>query len=224
MDVLGDGEGDCLDFLVGLAHLTGLEGWPSVEHGVEDDADGPAVNRVAVATVLVENLRGQIVGSAAHGALLLALVEDLGSQAEVAHFEAHSVRKEQVAQLEVSVDDLARVDVLDGVDELRDVVSGLNLMQALASLDKIREGLVGADVEHDVDVLFVFEVAVEADDVLVVERAMDFDLTGELLARLCPGEVRLGHHLESPGQLLVLLTLDWLNAAHLVALGETAFA
>jgi hypothetical protein len=81
-----------------------------------------------------------------------------------------------------------------------------------------------ADVEHDVDVLFVFEVAIEADDELVGERAMNFDFTRELLSRFRSGKVCFGNHLESPSFSLVFFCLDWLELSHFVALGEASLA
>lgn len=65
-----------------------------------------------------------------------------------------------------------------------------------------------ANVEHDVDVVLVFEVAVEAHDVLVVERAVNLDFAGQLLAGLAPRQVRLGDYLKGPGQSAMLFSLD----------------
>ena len=50
-------------------------------------------------------------------------------------------------------------------------------MQALSSLDQVRERLVLADIKHDVDVLLILKVAIKANNVLMVERPVDFDLT-----------------------------------------------
>lgn len=104
------------------------------------------------------------------------------------------------------------------------VVAGFHLVESLATLDQIRQGLVGADVEHDVDILFVFKVAVEANDVFVGKGTMNFDLTGQLLTGLSAGQVRLRDNLEGPGELSMLLSLDRFDSLHLVALGEASFA
>ena len=48
-----------------------------------------------------------------------------------------------------------------------------------------------ANVEHDIDVLFVFEVAIEAHNILVLERAVNLDLAGELLTSFASSKVRL---------------------------------
>ena len=77
-----------------------------------------------------------------------------------------------------------------------------------------------ADVQHDVDVVLVFEVAVEADHVLMVQRPMDLDLTRQLLPGLAPSQVRLVHHFESPA----LLRLHRTESRDLVGPGESALA
>ena len=114
--------------------------------------------------------------------------------------------------------------VLDCLHKLVDIVASLDLVEALAALDQIGERPVRADVEHDVDVLLVFEVAVEAHDVLVVHRAVNLDLAGQFLTSLCPGEVDFRDDLQGPSLSLVILSLDWLDALHLVAFGEATLA
>jgi len=83
------------------------------------------------------------------------------------------------------------MDILHSFNELVDVVSGFEFVKALASPDQVAKGLIMANVEHDVDVLFVFEVPIEAYNVLVDERAVDLDLTGELLTGFASSEVCL---------------------------------
>ena len=94
------------------------------------------------------------------------------------------VSKEQVSKFEVAMDNLLGVDVLDGLHQLVDVVAGLDLVKLLAALNQVCQGLIGADVQHDVDILLVLEVAIEADDVLVIERSVNLNLTSQLLASL----------------------------------------
>ena len=94
------------------------------------------------------------------------------------------VSKEQVSKLQVAMDDLLGVDVLDGLHQLVDVVAGLDLVKLLTALNQVCQGLIGADVQHDVDILFVLEVAIEADDVLVIKRPVNLNLTRQLLSGL----------------------------------------
>ena len=114
-----------------------------------------------------------------------------------------------------------RVNVFHCFDELVDVVASLHLVQSLPSLYKIREGLILADIKHDVDVLLVLKVAIEPYYVLVVQGTMNFDLAGQLLPCFCSRQICLRHNFECPRFSLVLLCLDWLESAHLVALRKT---
>lgn len=119
---------------------------------------------------------GDVVGSPTHGAFLLVTELEFGGKPEVSNFEIHVVVEEDVAHLEVAVDDAVAVHVLEGGDDLVHVVAGLLDGELLALLDHLAEGLVGAEFEDDVDVLLVLEDGVELDDLLVVECFVDFYL------------------------------------------------
>lgn len=93
-------------------------------------------------------------------------------------------------------------------------------MKALATLNKIRQRLVAANIKHDIDILFVLKVAIEANYSLMVKRAVNLDLACQLLAGFSSCEIRLRDHFEGPGERLVLFCLDRFNPADLVALGE----
>ena len=140
----------------------------------------------------LEDLWSQVVRGSANSALAFALVENLGGKSEISNLECHMVSKEQVSKLEVAMDDFLGVDVLDGLDQLVDVVAGLDLVKLLAALNQVCQGLIGADVEHDVHILFVLEVSIEADDVLVIERPVNLNLTREFLACLGSRQIDLG--------------------------------
>ena len=92
------------------------------------------------------------------------------------------------------------MDILDSLAELVDVVASFHFVESLAALDEVRQRLILANIQHDVDILSVLEVAVEAHDVLIVERSMNFDLTGQFLTSLGPCQVGLGDHLERPSR------------------------
>ena len=154
-----------------------------MEHAVEDDSDSPVVDFVAVALGL-EDFWSQVVRGSANSTLSFTLVEYLGGQSEISNLERHVVSKEQVSQLEVAMDNLLGVDVLDGLHQLVDVVAGLDLVKLLAALNQVCQGLIRADVQHDVDILLVLEVAIEADDVLVIKRPVNLNLTRQLLSGL----------------------------------------
>ena len=57
-----------------------------MEHAVEDDADSPNVDFVAVALGL-ENLWSQVVRGSTNSTLAFALVENLGGKSEISNLE-----------------------------------------------------------------------------------------------------------------------------------------
>ena len=58
----------------------------------------------------------------------------------------------------------------------------------------------------------------------MVERSVDLDLTRQLLAGLSSRQIGFGDDLQGPRHIFVLLSLDRLDPADLVALGEAALA
>lgn len=80
----------------------------------------------------------------------------------------------------LSVDDLVLVEVDEGGDDLLLVVGHLHLGQPLPALDQFVEGLVGTDLQQDVDVLVVLKHMLELHDVVVTQRLVDLDLCNQL--------------------------------------------
>ena len=78
-------------------------------------------------------------------ALLLAVEIELGGQAEVAQLDLHLVVEEQVAQLQISMDDSVLVQVLQSMDNLSRVALHFKFMQALSSFQKLIHALVLAE-------------------------------------------------------------------------------
>lgn len=122
-----------------------------------------------------EHLGRDVVRSPANRAFALAVKVELGRQAEVAELELELFVDEQVAQFQISMDDSVLVQVLERVDNLLCVIHDLELVQALASSEQFVERLVRTQFKQDVDALGVFEVVLEADDMFVAERLMNFD-------------------------------------------------
>jgi hypothetical protein len=83
------------------------------------------------------------------------------------------------------VDDFVLVQVEEGGNDLVQVVLHLHLGEPLPALDEFVEGLVGADLQQDVDVLVVLEDMLELHDVLVGQRFVDFDLGYQLRGGRC---------------------------------------
>ena len=137
----GEGVLAGLDLLVGELDLVGLEGRAAEEEGEADDAHRPDVHLVGVPHRPLHDLGSDVVGRAAHGALLLLAELQLGGESEVAHLDLHVGVEEDVAELEVAVDDAVAVHVLDCGDELQHEVARLLGGEPLALLDHLAEGL-----------------------------------------------------------------------------------
>lgn len=128
-----------------------------------------------MALLSFQNLGCDVVGSTANSSFALAIELQFGCKAEVTNFHLHLVVEEEISKLEISVDDSVAVQVLNCSADLVNVALHFKFVQAFASSKQFVEGLVLAQLKEDVDVLCVFEEVFEAYDVVVVERAVDFD-------------------------------------------------
>lgn len=167
--------------------------------------------------VLLQDLGGDIVGRAADGLLDLALVFDPGGEPEVADLGVHLVVDEDVAQLEVPVDDGLRVDVDQGLDHLLDVYPGLVLGYPLPPLDQVLQRIVPTVLEQDVDILAILEGLDELNDVLVLEGPVNLYLDQQLVPLPLLADGLLGDDLGCVYPLVLL-------ADHLEALREASGA
>lgn len=170
-----------LDSLVSLLDLRGLKRWLTNDHGIQDYTERPNIYLEGMSLLLLENLRSDIVRRSTHRPPLLLLELQLSSQTEVASFYLHLLGEEQVAELEVSMNDPVLVHVLDGLQYLLTVALDLELREPLTPLNLLVECRVAAQFHHDVDILVVFKKVFELDNIGVVHGAMDFDLTLQLV-------------------------------------------
>ena len=88
-------------------------------------------------TLGIKYFGGQIVWSSANCLLLLTLVEHLSRETKVTDFQLHSFSKEQIAEFQIAMDHFLCVDVFACLDELVDVISSFDLMEAFASADEV---------------------------------------------------------------------------------------
>lgn len=177
-DILRELEGAALDLAEDVAERGAavLEGTAACAHGVEAAAHAPQVDLLAVGLV-VEDFGTDIVGRAAERAALLLVVGEADGEAKVGNFEDVAL-EEEVAELDVPVDDVLAVEVLEALGELLAVEANLRFGETLL-LDALIELLV-AELHDEVVVVGVLEGLDEGDDVGVVERLVDADLVGEL--------------------------------------------
>ena len=122
------------------------------------------------------------------------------------------------------MNDILLMHISHALHQLVDVVPSFHFVKTLAATQKVGQGLVLADVQHQIDVLRVFEVAIEADNILMRERIVNLNLTCEFLARLSASQVGLRDYLERPSLVFVVVSLNGLDSLDFVALGESSLA
>lgn len=156
---------------------------------VGKDAKAPDVHLVIVGDAVLatpgKHLRRQVVERAAH--CLSAILRRVHAPTEVCQFyRAQTV--EQVLWFQVPVDHIARMDVLESLNDLIDVVRGLFFCVVTVglSLHLPVELTLRAILEDKVNLLLVVEEAVKLEDVFVSQMALNFDLAPQLV-----GDVRL---------------------------------
>lgn len=189
----------------------------SDQERVHDHPEGPDIHFEAVADFAVQDLGRDVVGRAADGSLFFAVEFELGGQPEVSQLELVLLPKEQITELEVSVDDAVGVEVLECLDRLHDIVLHLLVCQFLPPLDEFVERLVWAHLEQDVHVVVVFEYVLKLDDAGVVQGFVDLDFRDQLLAR--PRLRQRGLRNDLGRDLLLGLQIH-----HLEAFGEAALS
>ena len=168
------------DLAVGCPHIVGFEGRPTHHHCIGNYSQAPDIHFIGVASAVIKDLRGDVVWSAAHGLSSFGVKAEFGCQAEISNLYLQLVIEEQVAEFEVPVNDLAVLEVFYSQSNLVQVVFRLDLGDALAPLHKLVEGLVGAQLQNDVDMIVVFEEMIETHYMDGLEGSMYLDLRVEL--------------------------------------------
>lgn len=60
------------------------------------------------------------------------------------------------------------MDVLHSFHKLVDIIASFYFVKPLSSLYKVWKRLILADIQHDIHILLVFEVAIESNNILIV--------------------------------------------------------
>ncbi|KAL0607182.1 LOW QUALITY PROTEIN: UPF0764 protein C16orf89 [Plecturocebus cupreus] len=113
------------DLLVDLDGLLGVEGREAHGHLVGEHPQGPPVHGLVVAFTQ-DDLGGQILGGPAQGPSAAPHV--LG-KTEVRHLQVALLVDEEVLGLQVAVDEVKRVQVLEGQDDLGGIETGMRLSE-----------------------------------------------------------------------------------------------
>lgn len=110
------------------------------------------------------------------------------------------------------------VEVLYGGADLIDVALNFKLVESLSAAKEFVERLVLAQLEKDVNVFGVFEEVFKTDDVVLVERAVDFDFRHQLLFGSSLRKGGLGN--DFGGRHTLVLQVGELEAASETALAQ----
>jgi hypothetical protein len=156
--------------------ISGFKGRFANDQGVNDYTERPNIHFVRMSCSSFQHFRRDVVRSTANGSFLFSIKIELGSQTEVTQFDLHFIIDEQIAQLQVSVNDSVGVQVLQSTDDLHGVALDLQLVKSFPAFEKFIETVVGAQFKQDIDILHVFEKVHKLSHVHMLHRPVDFDL------------------------------------------------
>lgn len=123
-----------------------VEGWEAHDHLVSENAERPPINREGV-TTFDEDLRSQIVWCTAEGVRHLVAFEDLG-EAEVRQTDVAILVHQDVLRLQVTVDDVLRVQMAESHGDLDGVEAGPILWEP-SHLPQVHKKLTTTDESHN---------------------------------------------------------------------------
>ena len=129
----------------------------------------------------LENFWCDVVWSTTNGSLSLSIELKLGCQTKITDLNLHLVIEEQITELKISMNDSVGVQILNGITDLNDIALNLELVQSSSPPQKFIQGLTLTEFQDNVDVLSILKEMLEADNVGVMERSVDLDLTHQLL-------------------------------------------
>ena len=138
---------------------------------------------------------------------------DQGGKTKVTDFDIHVSVEEEIAELEVSVDDLMGVHIVAGADDLDEEKTCFRLGIPFAATKHIHHTAVVAELKSHVHVFVIFKTFLEANDIGVLERAVEFDLCIKLDG--CERDVNFATTRQTLVLLFLLLSEDL--ATHLTA-------
>ena len=150
-----------------------------------DDAEAPYVDLMIVSLpALCENLGCDVVGCPTKRSSpiqrIFALREHQGSEAKVANLHVHVVIEEDVAHLQVAMDDVLAMEIFDGPTYLDHESADFRLGQELPLLDHLHQRAVVAELQDHKSRFAESEGSMELDDVRVMHLGVDLELCFEL--------------------------------------------
>lgn len=134
---------------------------------------------------LLQNLRCNVVGCATQrrssdGVHVFASDKQC-SQAEITNFGIHMRVEEDVAHLQITMNNAFSMHVLDGTSDLDGVEARFGFGQTLSSFNHVHQRTVGAKLEDKIGAIGEGKGAVKLDDVLVSHLGMDLKFCLKLI-------------------------------------------
>lgn len=109
------------DSLVSRLDVGSLKGRLTNDECVNDDSDRPNIDLVGMTLLTLEHFGSDVVWCTTDSTLPLTIELELRGQTKITNLNLHLVVKEQVTELQVSMDDTMTVQVLDGSADLVNV-------------------------------------------------------------------------------------------------------
>lgn len=148
-------------------------------------------------TLLLQNLRSNIVGRTANSLLRIALVLNLCRQSKIANLSIHLVVNKNVTQLEIPMDDALLVYIDDRLHDLTNINPSFELSEPLPSLGEVLQGIIPTILQQDIDVLLILKGIDKLDNMLVLQRLMNLNLNQQLVTLTLLVDRFLRNHLRS---------------------------
>lgn len=148
-------------------------------------------------TLLLQNLRSNIVGRTANSLLRIALVLNLSRQSKIANLSIHLVVNKNVTQLEIPMDDALLVYIDDRLHDLTNINPSFELSEPLPSLGEVLQGIVPTILQQYIDVLLILKGIDKLDNMLVLQRLMNLNLNQQLVTLTLLVDRFLRNHLRS---------------------------
>ena len=194
-NIFGEGEVQVADLLFRLGVASRFERWLTCHEFKGKDAKAPDVDGpvVHLCTTTLDHLRRQVVQSAAHSGA--SVRRSVHTPPEVSQLDrAQAVQ--QIFRLDVPVDYVLRVDVLQGLDHLPDVVCCLDLGVAALCPQIFVELTLRAILQDQVNLVVIEEEAVELNNVRVAQVALDLNLPPKLVLNATLQQLLLVEHFQ----------------------------
>jgi len=127
-----------------------------------------------------EHLRGKVVQGAAHG--LTPGIRCVHAPAKVANFEFAVDTEQEVFGLDITMNDVLRVEVDQRIRHLVHISRTPSFGKACLSFTQLPVELsLSSELDHEEDAFLVVEVAIQPQDIRVAKVCLDFNFPADLL-------------------------------------------